>query len=103
MLFFLSGKDFSNKNSKYNTEGITCLGFIETTEVDEWLSGTLTEAANMAISKNTKSQYSTAMKHIERCAIYTNTVMNLPFTLTMTLNYVGFLLDIRKVSSNTVG
>ena len=62
----------------------------------------LTEAVNMAITENTKSQYKTAMNHVERCKTYTNKNMDFPFDLSKTLNYVGFLMEVRKVSSNTI-
>ena len=56
----------------------------------------------MAISENTKSQYKTAFNHVERCALFTGQDMGFPFNLTKTLNYVGFLMEVRKVSSNTI-
>ena len=55
----------------------------------------------MALAENTKSQYRTAAKHIERCALETGMDMSIPFTVEKTLNYVGYLLESRKVSSNT--
>ena len=62
----------------------------------------LSNAANMAISENTKSQYRTAVRHIERIETELGIDMSLPFDLGKTLNYVGFLLNDRKCSSKTV-
>ena len=56
----------------------------------------------MAIAENTKSQYKTAVRHIDICATTLNTDMRLPFTISKTLNYVGYLLEDRKCSSKTV-
>ena len=62
----------------------------------------LTEATNLAISENTKSQYRTAMNHVQRCSEFTGKEMKITFDITSTLNYIGFLQEVRKVSSNTV-
>ena len=62
----------------------------------------LTDATNLAISENTKSQYRTAMNHVQRCCEFTGKDMKIPFDITSTLNYIGFLQEVRKVSSNTV-
>ena len=56
----------------------------------------------MALAENTKSQYRTAVKHIERIQTDLNIDMSLPFTIGKTLNYVGYLLDDRNCSSKTV-
>ena len=62
----------------------------------------LSNAANMAISENTKSQYRTAVRHIERIETELGIDMSLPFDLGKTLNYVGFFFNDRKCSSKTV-
>ena len=62
----------------------------------------LSDAVNLTLIENTKSQYKTAIKHIERIEKELGIDMSLPFTIDKTLNYVGFLLENRKCSSNTV-
>ena len=56
----------------------------------------------MALAENTKSQYGTAIKHIERIQSELQIDMSVPFTIGKTLTYVGYLLDDRKCSSKTV-
>ena len=63
----------------------------------------MADLVNMALSENSKSQYQTAVNHIERCADYTGMDMSLPFNLAKTYNYVGFLLEVRKVKAAIVG
>ena len=62
----------------------------------------LADEVNFALSDNTKSQYNTAVGHIERAASKLDTDMSLPFDLSKTLNYVGFLLYERGVCAKTV-
>lgn len=57
----------------------------------------------MAISENTKAQYRTSVRHIQRMEDELGLDISLPFTLGKTLNYVGFLLDERGCSAKTVG
>lgn len=62
----------------------------------------LAGATNLAISENSKAQYKTAVKHIERISQTLQIDMSLPFDITKTLNYVAYLLEDRGVSSKTV-
>ena len=71
-------------------------------DVDERYVSALSGAVNMALTENTKSQYRTAVKHIERIEQELGLNMSLPFTIGKTLNYVGFLLEERKCSGKTV-
>ena len=66
-------------------------------DMAEMLAG----AANLALAENTKSQYRTAAKHIQRCADHLGQDMSLPFTTGKTFKYVGYLLSIGGVSSAT--
>ena len=45
----------------------------------------LSEATNMALAENTKSQYGTAIKHIERIQSELQIDISLPFTIGKTL------------------
>ena len=62
----------------------------------------LAKSANLGLAENSKSNYRTAARHIQRCAEYTGIDMSLPFTIEKTLNYVGYLPSVRKVSHGTV-
>ena len=90
------------KQSKYNTVGFSNEGVFETLNVHSKYTKILSGATNMALAENTKSQYRTAVKHIERIQTDLNIDMSLPFTIGKTLNYVGYLLDDRSCSSKTV-
>ena len=94
-------KDKTTK-PKYNTTGFAKSSFFNRLQVDPRFTKGLTEATNLAISQNTKGQYQTAYNHVNRCAVFTGQDMDFPFDLTKTLNYVGFLMEVRKVSSNTI-
>ena len=87
---------------KYNTEGFSKKENFIKLNVNERYTETLAAATNMALAEETKAQYRTAIRHIERAAQILNTDMSLPFNITKTLNYVGYLLEDRKVSSKTV-
>ena len=87
---------------KYNTEGFTQKELFTDLNVHDEYASMLADTANMAVTENTKAQYKTAVKHIQRVAMELNVDMSLPFDLTKTLNYVGFLLYTREVSAKTV-
>ena len=88
--------------SKYNREGWTTGQVFQNQGVNTEFTEILAGAANLALTETSKSQYKTAAKHIKRCETYLNVDMSLPFTIQKTLNYVGFLLSVRKVSAGTV-
>ena len=71
--------------------------------VHDRLAGPIAVAMNMGTSKATKDQYRTAIRHAERVQQELGVGMELPWDVTKTLNYVGFLLEIRKCSAKTVG
>ena len=56
----------------------------------------------MALTNETKAQYNTALNHIARVEEYTGSEMSLPFDVTKTLNYVGYLLEVRGCTAKTV-
>ena len=70
--------------------------------IDQRLTKGLTDSANLAITENTKCQYQTALNHVNRCHEFTRDDMSFPFDIKKTLTYVGFLMEIRRVSSNTI-
>lgn len=102
MFAFPPGSTGIKVRGKYNNEGIAKSAFFKDLNVDPRFVKSLTDAANLAISKNTKSQYRTAMNHVKRCSEFTGKEMNFPFNLTSTFNYIGYLQEVRKVSSSTV-
>ena len=71
-------------------------------DVDPRFRRALTAATNFSIAENTKNQYVTASKHITRCVEFTGQEMSFPFDTKKTLNYVGFLIEVRKVQSKTI-
>ena len=92
---------YSSK-SKYNTTGFATAELFTIMNIHPSFINRLTDAMNLAISENTKGQYRTAVNHVTRCANFTGKSMTFPFDLPKTLNYVGFLLEVRKVKSTTV-
>ena len=96
--FYLGGTDYG----KYNGRGFANVELFNELNVDRRFGSTLAKAANMAIAENTKSQYKTAWNHVVRCSKFTETMMEIPFTLTMTLSYVGYLMEVREVSASTI-
>ena len=87
---------------KYHREGFTKKEVFTNLGVNDDYARRLADDTNLALSDNTKSQYKTAIGHIDRAAAKLDTDMSLPFNLTKTLNYVGFLLYDREVCSKTV-
>ena len=70
--------------------------------VDPRFRKALLAATNLSIAERTKSQYLTASKHITRCEEFTGQDMKFPFDTNKTLNYVGFLMEVRKVQAKTI-
>ena len=90
------------KRTKYNTVGFAEESDIRNLNVNEKFAKILAQSVNLALSENTKSQYRTAAKHIERIEKELGIDMSLPFNTGKTLNYVGYLLETRCCSSKTV-
>ena len=88
--------------TKYNTTGLSERSTFVNLGVNEKYTELLSDAVNLALADNTKSQYKTAIKHIERIEHDLGIDMSLPFTINKTLNYVGYLLENRNCNSNTV-
>ena len=88
---------------KYNGQGFAKKEAMLSLGVHDQLAGSIAVAMNMGTSKATKDQYSTAIKHAARVEQDLGVDMQLPWNVTKTLNYVGFLLEIRKCSAKTVG
>ena len=88
---------------KYNAEGLVENSLFRELAVNAKYINVLSGSANMALAKNTKSQYNTAIRHIERIEKELKIYMSLPFTTGKTLNYVGYLIEDRGCSSKTVG
>ena len=88
---------------KYNAEGFARKEAMLDLGVHNKLAGPIAAAMNMGTSKATKDQYSTAIRHVDRVEKELGVNMHLPWDVTKTLNYVGFLLEVRKCSAKTVG
>ena len=91
------------RKTKYNMDGFMDMNVFASLQVSDRYALLLSGAANMAISENTKQQYRTAIKHINRIEEELKIDMSLPFDLGKTLNYVGFLLRDRGCCAKTVG
>ena len=88
--------------TKYNTEGFAEKATFTGLGVSERYAHLLSNTCNLALAHNTKSQYKTAVKHMERIEKDLSIDMSLPFTIAKTLNYVGYLMDERGCSSSTI-
>lgn len=63
---------------------------------------TLVTAANYSLAKTTWKSYQTAENHIKKCEKQTGVKLRFPFGNRETLTYIGWLLEVRKVSASTV-
>ena len=88
---------------KYNVEGFAKEATLLGLGLHKTLAGPIAMAMNMGVSKATKEQYRTAVKHITRAEKDLGLKLDLPWNVGQTLNYVGFLLETRKCSSKTIG
>ena len=111
LLNWFDGRRFRNMSSgprkmrlgKYHDEGFASEGSLMKLGLHQALAGPVAKAMNMGVSKSTKDQYRTAVKHIERAEKTLGLSLNLPWNVSQTLNYVGFLLEFRNCSSKTIG
>ena len=92
-----------SNSRKYNDEGFASSEGFSAMGAHPKYCDLLSGATNLALSKQSKAQYKTAVNHIDRVENLLNTDMSLPFTVPKTLNYVGYLLDSRGCSAKTVG
>ena len=56
----------------------------------------------MALTQNTWCQYGTAMSHLSKCEKETGIKMSFPLSQQQILVYIGWLLHVRSVQSDTV-
>ena len=107
LILILSGSHIryplAQSKSKYHKGGFTKKELFTDAGVNLDYAVRLAGEVNLALTNNTKSQYNTAVKHIDNTARHLEADMSLPFNLTKTLNYVGYLLYERKVTAKTVG
>ena len=72
--------------TKYHTTGLSESSTFVNIGVNEKYTKLLSDAVNLALTDNTKSQYKTAIKHIERIEKELGIDMSLPFTIDKTLS-----------------
>ena len=61
----------------------------------------MAETTNMALAKNTKSNYQTVKNNIERCSTAMGKDLSFPWDTSKTLCFVGYLLHTRGVKAKT--
>ena len=69
--------------------------------VPESMAGIMAERSNMALSKNTKSNYQTVKNNIDRCEEAMDCDLSFPWETGKTLNFLAFLLFSREVKAKT--
>ena len=90
------------KNHKYSKRGGYSKKTFENYRLPPSIVQTLVKAANHSLAKTTWKSYQTAENHIKKCEKDTGVKLRFPFGNRETLAYVGWLLEVRKVSANTV-
>ena len=104
-IYFFGGVNegpVATTKTKYNNEGFANCQIFADIGVTEKYCNLLSDAVNLSLANNTKSQYKTAIRHIERIEADLKIDMSLPFTIGKTLNYVGYLLEERGCGHNTI-
>ena len=87
--------------SKYNKTGAIKKSFFLHHEIPDDMASWMAETANMALSKNTKSNYQTVKNNIERCSKAMDKDLSFPWDVSKTLCFVGYLLHTRGVKAKT--
>ena len=62
----------------------------------------LVRAGNFSLAKSTWACYRTAENHLVRCEADTGVRMRFPMSNRMVLAFVGWLIDVRKLSSSSI-
>ena len=62
----------------------------------------LVRASNQSLSMNTWSSYKTAERHLVQCEHDTGVKIRFPMTNRMVLCFVGWLIEVRKVSASSI-
>ena len=85
--------------TKYSKNGPTSSVFFNQWDIDGELSNVLADAANMALAKNTWSNYTTVENHINRCSLKNNIDLSFPWDIEKTLKFIGFLKTDRNCAA----
>ena len=88
-----------SNSSKYNTVGAIRMEVFTRYNLDETITIKMAETANMALSKNTKSNYQTVKKNIVRCAEMMDCDLSFPWGTGEVLKFLAYLLYTRKVKT----
>ena len=96
---FLPKKSISR--AKYNNKGIFGKDIFKKIGLPEVIQETLADTVNYAISKNTKSTYSTAVNNLNACREELQEPMNLPLEERDVLMFIGFCIK-KGNQGNTV-
>ena len=88
--------------TKYSKNGPISSVFFNQWGIDGELSNVLSDAANMALAKNTWSNYTTVENHINRCSLKNNIDLSFPWDIEKTLKFIGFLKTDRKCAAKTI-
>ena len=82
---------------KYNSHGSVKPTIFRRHGLPEEMSELLASRANMALAQNTKSNYDTVKRNIERCEQELDCNLELPWDITQTLHFIAYLLFTRNV------
>ena len=88
--------------TKYSKNGPISSVFFNQWDIDGELSNVLADAANMALAKNTWSNYTTVENHINRCSLKNNIDLSFPWDIEKTLKFIGFLKTDRNCAAKTI-
>ena len=87
---------------KYNTKGSVLANVFIRHGLTEDMSSLLAARSNMALAENTKSNYDTVKRNIQRCEVELECSLDFPWSISQTLHFIAYLLFTRKVKSKTV-
>ena len=88
--------------TKYCKNGPISSIFFNQWNINDEMSDVLAGAANMALARNTWSNYTTVENHINRCSLKLNSDLSFPWDIEKTLKFIGYLKTDRNCAAKTI-
>ena len=76
--------------------------FFNQWNINDEMSDVLAGAANMALARNTWSNYTTVENHINRCSLKLNSDLSFLWDIEKTLKFIGYLKTDRNCAAKTI-
>ena len=87
----------SLRGAKYNTQGSVMAEVFSKHGLPGEMSELLASRTNMALANNTKSNYETVKRNMQRCETELDCNLDFPWTISQTLHFIAYLLFTREV------